>query len=158
VISLDKLHLSRIQVSNFPLLQLRSIQAQTSATNSEESESLDAFISSARICLSQATVGQEKRQTFLFNHTRLKPLPTSMSRFSCDCQVSWLFQYYVVRSSSTIPIICEPQNWHGTLLVFANMVLVIHISGTWGAKPMPIVNNCLLVVHIFGFFTVVIVL
>jgi choline transport protein len=38
------------------------------------------------------------------------------------------------------------------------MVLVLYISNTWGAKSMPIVNNCLLVVHVFGFFIVIIVL
>jgi amino acid transporter len=51
----------------------------------------------------------------------------------------------------------EPKRWQGSLLAFA-MVLVLYISNTWGAKSMPIVNNCLLVVHVFGFFIVIIVL
>jgi choline transport protein len=51
----------------------------------------------------------------------------------------------------------EPQNWQGTLLVFA-MVLVLFVANIWGARSMPIVNNFLLIVHVFGFFAVIIVL
>jgi choline transport protein len=51
----------------------------------------------------------------------------------------------------------EPQNWQGTLLVFA-MVLVLFVANTWGARSMPIINNFLLIVHVFGFFAVIIVL
>ena len=51
----------------------------------------------------------------------------------------------------------EPQNWQGTLLVFA-MVLVLFVANIWGAKSMPIINNFLLIVHVFGFFAVIIVL
>jgi amino acid transporter len=47
--------------------------------------------------------------------------------------------------------------WQGTLLVFA-MVLVLFIANTWGAKSLPLLQNVLLVLHVFGFFTVIIVL
>jgi amino acid transporter len=51
----------------------------------------------------------------------------------------------------------EPQRWQGTFLVFS-MVLVLYIANIWGAKSMPVINNFLLIVHVFGFFTVIIVL
>lgn len=38
------------------------------------------------------------------------------------------------------------------------MVLVLYIANIWGAKSMPVINNFLLIVHVFGFFTVIIVL
>ncbi|MCJ1485518.1 hypothetical protein MMC06_005692 [Schaereria dolodes] len=51
----------------------------------------------------------------------------------------------------------NPTNWQGTLLVFA-MVLIIYIANIWGAKSLPMIQNLLLVVHIFGFLVIVIVL
>jgi hypothetical protein len=51
----------------------------------------------------------------------------------------------------------SPTNWQGTLLVFA-MVLVLFVANIWGAKNLPLAQNLLLVVHIFGFFAVIIVL
>jgi choline transport protein len=50
-----------------------------------------------------------------------------------------------------------PTNWQGTLLVFA-MVLVLFIANVWGAKDLPLAQNILLVVHVFGFFAVIIVI
>lgn len=50
-----------------------------------------------------------------------------------------------------------PQNWQGTLLVFA-MSLVLFCANVWGAKHLPMIQNVLLVVHVFGFFAVIIVL
>lgn len=47
--------------------------------------------------------------------------------------------------------------WQGTLLVFA-MVLFIYICNIWGAKGLPMIQNLLLLVHIFGFLVVIIVL
>ena len=47
--------------------------------------------------------------------------------------------------------------WQGTLLVFA-MVLVLFTANIWGAKSLPLLQNILLVVHVFGFFAVIIVL
>ena len=47
--------------------------------------------------------------------------------------------------------------WQGTLLVFA-MVLILFVANIWGAKSLPLLQNILLVVHVFGFFTVIIVL
>jgi len=51
----------------------------------------------------------------------------------------------------------EPKNWQGTLLVIA-MVLVLFVANIWGARSMPIINNFLLIVHVFGLFAVIIVL
>jgi amino acid transporter len=47
--------------------------------------------------------------------------------------------------------------WQGTLLVFA-MVLVLFTANIWGAKSLPLLQNILFVVHVFGFFAVIIVL
>ena len=47
--------------------------------------------------------------------------------------------------------------WQGTLLVFA-MVLFIYVCNIWGAKGLPMIQNLLLLVHIFGFLVVIIVL
>ena len=38
------------------------------------------------------------------------------------------------------------------------MVLVLFAANIWGARSMPIINNFLLIVHVFGFFAVIIVL
>lgn len=51
----------------------------------------------------------------------------------------------------------SPTNWQGTLLVFA-MVLVLFVANIWGAKNLPLAQNVLLVVHVFGFLAVIIVL
>lgn len=51
----------------------------------------------------------------------------------------------------------EPQNWQGTLFVFA-MVLILFICNVWGAHLWPKVQNALMLLHIFGFLAVVIVL
>lgn len=47
--------------------------------------------------------------------------------------------------------------WQGTLLVFA-MVTFIFVCNIWGARGLPMIQNLLLVVHVFGFLVVVIVL
>jgi amino acid transporter len=38
------------------------------------------------------------------------------------------------------------------------MVLVLWIANIWGARDLPIIQNVLLIVHVFGFFAVVIVM
>ena len=38
------------------------------------------------------------------------------------------------------------------------MVLVIFVANIWGAKSLPLLQNILLVVDIFGFFAIIIVL
>ncbi|OJD18037.1 hypothetical protein AJ78_01929 [Emergomyces pasteurianus Ep9510] len=48
-------------------------------------------------------------------------------------------------------------NWRGTLLVFA-MVTLIYVFNIWVAQGLPMIQNMLLVVHVFGFLAVVIVL
>lgn len=51
----------------------------------------------------------------------------------------------------------EPTRWQGTLMVFA-MVALIYIFNVWFAQGMPMIQNGLLILHIFGFFAVVSVL
>ena len=51
----------------------------------------------------------------------------------------------------------NPQNWQGTLFVFA-VVLVIFILNIWGNDLMPFINNVLLVGHIFGWLAIIVVL
>jgi amino acid transporter len=50
-----------------------------------------------------------------------------------------------------------PTNWQGTLMVIAVTILV-WVMNIWGAKAMPIFQNVMLVIHVFGFLTVIIVL
>lgn len=47
--------------------------------------------------------------------------------------------------------------WQGTLLVLS-MILVIFIANTLGARDLPLAQNILLILHIFGFLSVVIIL
>lgn len=51
----------------------------------------------------------------------------------------------------------EATRWQGTLLVFA-MVVLIYIMNIWFAQGMPAIQNALLILHVFGFFAVIIVL
>ena len=48
----------------------------------------------------------------------------------------------------------EPTRWHGTLLVFA-MVTLIYICNIWFARVMPMLQNALLILHVFGIFSVI---
>ncbi|KAF2204121.1 amino acid transporter [Delitschia confertaspora ATCC 74209] len=49
------------------------------------------------------------------------------------------------------------ENWHGTLLVFA-MVLLLYIVNVWGAQVWPRIQNGLLILHVLGFLAVIICL
>ncbi|KAK2776549.1 hypothetical protein FQN52_003446 [Onygenales sp. PD_12] len=51
----------------------------------------------------------------------------------------------------------KPTAWQGTLLVFA-MVALIYVFNIWVAQGLPMIQNLLLVVHVFGFIAVVVVL
>lgn len=51
----------------------------------------------------------------------------------------------------------NPTNWQGTLFVWA-IVLLVFILNVWGADAMPMINNILFLVHIFGFLAIVITL
>ena len=51
----------------------------------------------------------------------------------------------------------EPQNWQGTLLVFA-MVLVIYIFNVYASDIMPILNNLLMILHVLSWAVILIVL
>lgn len=48
------------------------------------------------------------------------------------------------------------ENWHGTLLVIG-ITLVVFVFNVWGARAMPMTQNLMLVVHVFGFLTIIIV-
>lgn len=51
----------------------------------------------------------------------------------------------------------EPQNWHGTLLIFS-MVIILYVFNTWTAEWLPDFQNILMILHVFGFIAVVVVL
>lgn len=51
----------------------------------------------------------------------------------------------------------EPQNWQGTLFVFA-MVLVIYIANVYASDLMPILSNLLMILHVLSWAVVLIVL
>ncbi|PVH94290.1 amino acid permease 2 [Periconia macrospinosa] len=51
----------------------------------------------------------------------------------------------------------EPTNWQGTLMVIA-VTFVVGWLNIWGARIMPIFQNIMLVVHVFGFLAIIIVL
>lgn len=46
------------------------------------------------------------------------------------------------------------ENWHGTLLVIG-ITLVVFVANVWGARAMPMFQNLMLVVHVFGFISVI---
>ncbi|KAF1917448.1 amino acid permease-domain-containing protein [Ampelomyces quisqualis] len=49
-----------------------------------------------------------------------------------------------------------PTNWQGTLMVIAVTVLVWALN-IWGTRSMPIFQNIMLLIHVFGFLTIIIV-
>jgi amino acid transporter len=51
----------------------------------------------------------------------------------------------------------EPTNWQGTLMVIA-VTFVVWWLNIWGARIMPLFQNVMLVVHVFGFLAIIIVL
>jgi amino acid transporter len=51
----------------------------------------------------------------------------------------------------------SPENWQGTLFVFA-MVAVIYVFNVYAASWMPRIQNMLLVLHIFCWVVIVVVL
>ncbi|KAL4948130.1 amino acid/polyamine transporter I [Aspergillus filifer] len=50
-----------------------------------------------------------------------------------------------------------PENWHGTLFVFA-MILVIYIFNVYAADAMPVLNNLLMIFHVLSWCVILIVL
>jgi choline transport protein len=48
-------------------------------------------------------------------------------------------------------------NWQGTLMVLA-ITLITYLLTVWGAEAMPLFQNLMLVLHVFGFVIIVIVL
>ncbi|KAL4865340.1 hypothetical protein BDV12DRAFT_211109 [Aspergillus spectabilis] len=51
----------------------------------------------------------------------------------------------------------EPKDWHGTLFVFA-MILVIYIFNVYAADAMPVLNNLLMIFHVLSWSVILIVL
>lgn len=51
----------------------------------------------------------------------------------------------------------EPKPWQGTLLIFAVTLIVFNIN-IWGARALPMFQNLLLVLHVFGFTAIIIFL
>lgn len=51
----------------------------------------------------------------------------------------------------------EPQNWQGTLFVFA-MVLLIYMFNVYACDLMPILNNLLMILHVLSWAVILIVL
>lgn len=50
-----------------------------------------------------------------------------------------------------------PTNWQGTLMVIAVTILV-WVMNVFGTRAMPLVQNIMLVIHVFGFLAIIIVL
>ncbi|KAL4882460.1 amino acid/polyamine transporter I [Aspergillus karnatakaensis] len=51
----------------------------------------------------------------------------------------------------------EPKDWHGTLFVFA-MILIIYIFNVYAADAMPVLNNLLMIFHVLSWSVILIVL
>lgn len=51
----------------------------------------------------------------------------------------------------------SPESWHGTLFVFA-MILLIYIFNVYAADAMPVLNNLLMICHLLSWCVVLIVL
>lgn len=51
----------------------------------------------------------------------------------------------------------EPKGWQGALFVFAVDFLVFTLN-VWSANVMPLINNVLFFVHVFGFLAIIITL
>ncbi|OCL03636.1 amino acid transporter [Glonium stellatum] len=50
-----------------------------------------------------------------------------------------------------------PTNWQGTLMVIA-VTIIVWFLNIWGSQAMPLIQNLMLVIHVFGFLAIVIVL
>ncbi|PGH00164.1 hypothetical protein AJ80_09217 [Polytolypa hystricis UAMH7299] len=48
----------------------------------------------------------------------------------------------------------QPKDWESTLFVFA-MVAIIYICNMWAAQGLPMIQNLLVVIHIFGFMAII---
>ena len=48
------------------------------------------------------------------------------------------------------------ENWHGTLLVIG-ITFLVFASNVWGARGMPMAQNLMLIVHVFGFISIIVV-
>ncbi|RFU31627.1 hypothetical protein B7463_g4724, partial [Scytalidium lignicola] len=50
----------------------------------------------------------------------------------------------------------DATNWQGTLFVFA-VTLVVFVLNVWGSKAMPFIQNMMLLVHVGGFLSIMII-
>ncbi|KAK3071925.1 hypothetical protein LTR53_007771 [Teratosphaeriaceae sp. CCFEE 6253] len=46
-------------------------------------------------------------------------------------------------------------NWQGTLFVWA-ITLVVYVCNVWGGRAMPVFQNLMLILHVFGFLTIIV--
>ncbi|KAG9512590.1 amino acid transporter, partial [Aureobasidium melanogenum] len=51
----------------------------------------------------------------------------------------------------------EFKNWQGTLFVIA-IALVVWATNIWGAKAMPVFQNLMMIVHVFGFLVIIVMI
>lgn len=51
----------------------------------------------------------------------------------------------------------EAKPWQGTLLIFAVTLIVFNLN-IWGARALPMFQNLLLVLHVFGFTAIIVFL
>ena len=50
-----------------------------------------------------------------------------------------------------------PTNWQGTLMVIA-VTIVVWFLNIWGSRAMPLIQNIIIAIHVFGFLIIIIVL
>ena len=48
-------------------------------------------------------------------------------------------------------------NWQGTLMVWA-ISLIVYAANVWGGRGMPVFQNVMLILHVFGFLTIIVML
>jgi choline transport protein len=48
-------------------------------------------------------------------------------------------------------------NWQGTMFVWA-ITLVVYACNVWGGRAMPVFQNLMLILHVFGFLTIIVCL
>jgi choline transport protein len=49
------------------------------------------------------------------------------------------------------------KNWQGTLFVIA-IALVVWATNIWGSRAMPVFQNIMMIVHVFGFLVIIVMI
>lgn len=65
--------------------------------------------------------------------------------------VGTLIQSIIYENNTDYPY----TNWQGTLFVIA-ITLLVWVSNVWGARVMPVFQNLMLILHVFGFLAIVV--